>query len=107
MLTHLLSANIDTASRNYVSLMLATIATSISAQNVPKIDLEWYPPKKTWINDLDQVLNGTGTNGFVFNSSQLPNGVEYGTYNWCNMPHARKDEYVKAGDGFELVYVEV
>lgn len=106
-LTHLLTANIDMASGNYIPLMLATIATSISAQNVSKADLGWYPPKKSWINNLDQVLNSTGTNGFVFNSSQLPDGVEYGTYNWCNMPHARKEEYAKADDDFELVYVEV
>ncbi|XP_014552515.1 hypothetical protein COCVIDRAFT_110079 [Bipolaris victoriae FI3] len=92
------------ASRNYITLMLASIATSVSATEV---DLGWYPPKKSWINNLDQILNGTGTNGFIFNSSQLPAGVEYGTYNWCNMPHVRKEEYVKADDEFELVYVEV
>lgn len=92
------------ASRNYITLILASIATSVSATEV---DLGWYPPKKSWINNLDQILNGTGTNGFIFNSSQLPAGVGYGTYNWCNMPHVRKEEYVKADDKFELAYVEV
>ncbi|KAJ5064112.1 histidine phosphatase superfamily [Bipolaris maydis] len=91
------------ASRNYITLILASIATSVSATEV---DLGWYPPKKSWINNLDQILNGTGTNGFIFNSSQLPAGVGYGTYNWCNMPHVRKEEYVKADDKFELAYVE-
>lgn len=106
-LVHLLSpGSIDMASRNYITLMLASIATTASAKEV-KVDLGWYPPKKTWINDINQVLNGTGTNGFVFNSSQLPANVEYGTYNWCNMPHVRKEEYVKAGKEYELVYVEV
>ena len=105
-LVHLLSSGFDMASRNYITLMLASIATSVSAQEI-KADLGWYPPKKSWINDINQVLNGTGTNGFVFNSSQLPAGVEYGTYNWCNMPHVRKEEYVKADDEYELVYVEV
>jgi acid phosphatase len=108
MLFYLLPHDIDMAfSRNYVSLLFASIATVTVAQNVSKIDLGWYAPKRSWVNDLGQVLNGTGTNGFVFNSSQLPVDVEYGTYNWCNMPHVRKQEYVKIDDDFELVYVEV
>jgi hypothetical protein len=107
-LFHLLPNDIDmTFSRNYVPLFFTFIATTAVAQNVSKVDLGWYAPKKSWINEIGQVLNGTGTNGFVFNSSQLPAGVEYGTYNWCNMPHVRKDEYVKVNDEFELVYVEV
>jgi acid phosphatase len=91
-------------SRIYVPLFFASIG---AAQNDTKIDLGWHAPKKSWINDLGRVLNGTGTNGFVFDSSQLPDGVEYGTYNWCNMPHVGKEEYVKVADEFELVYVEV
>jgi hypothetical protein len=103
-LFHLLPYDIDMRfSRNYVSLFFATIG----AQNTSQVDLGWHAPKKSWINDLGQVLNGTGTNGFVFNSSQLPAGVQYGAYNWCNMPHVRKDEYVKPSDDYELVYVEV
>jgi acid phosphatase len=96
-----------TFSRSYLPLFFASLATTAAAQNASKVDLGWYAPKKSWVNDLDQVLNSTGTNGFVFNSSQLPAGVEYGTYNWCNMPHVRKEEYVKVDDEFELVYVEV
>lgn len=65
------------------------------------------PTQKSWVNNLGQILNGTETNGFIFNSSQLPAGVEYGTYNWCNMPHVRKEEYVKADDDFQLFYVEM
>ena len=65
-----------TSSRSYASLLFASIATTAVAQNVSKIDLGWYAPKKSWVNHLDQVLNGTGTNGFVFNSSQLPAGVD-------------------------------
>lgn len=94
-------------SRNYVSLFFATVAAAVAAQNEVQVDLSWHAPKKSWINDLGQVLNSTGTNGFLFNSSQLPVGVNYGTYNWCNMPHVRKEEYVKADEEFELVYVEV
>jgi hypothetical protein len=104
-LFHLLPYDIDMQfSRTYVSLFFATIA---GAQSVSKVDLGWHAPKKSWINDLGQVLNGTGTNGFVFNSSQLPSGVQYGTYNWCNMPHVREEEYVRASDDYELVYLEV
>jgi hypothetical membrane protein len=77
-----------------------------TAQNA-SIDLGWHAPKKSWINDLGQVLNGTGTNGFVFNSSLLPAGIPYGTYNWCNMPHVRSQEYPKASEEHELQYVEV
>lgn len=53
------------------------------------------------------MVNGSGLHGFIFNESNLPNGVEYGTYNWCNMPHVRLSEYKKAGDEFDLLYVEV
>lgn len=91
-------------SRTYVPLFFASLG---AAEKLAQVDLGWYAPKKSWINDLAQTLNGTGTNGFVFNSSQLPTGVEYGTYNWCNMPHTRKEEYMKVGHEFELVYVEV
>ncbi|KAF1945072.1 cytochrome P450 [Clathrospora elynae] len=74
--------------------------------NVSNVDLGWYAPKNSWINDLGRVVNGTGTNGFQFNGSQLPDRVEYGVYNWCNMPHVRKEEYVKVSQEFELVYLE-
>ncbi|KAF1841638.1 cytochrome P450 [Cucurbitaria berberidis CBS 394.84] len=81
-------------------------ATTVVAAN-GTVDLGWHAPKKSWINDLGQVLNGTGTNGFVFGGSELPKGVKYGTYNWCNMPHVRKEEYPVAAKEYDLVYVEV
>lgn len=80
------------------SLMAATAAMSI--------DTNWYPPKATVINDLDTVLDSTGVYGFIFNSSEAPAG-SYGRYNWCNMPHVRKTEYVRVPQGYELEYVEV
>ncbi|KAI0966112.1 histidine phosphatase superfamily [Xylaria arbuscula] len=70
------------------------------------VDVRWYPPKNTSINDLDSALHGSGVYGFIFNSSDTPDS-EYGTYNWCNMPHVRKEEYIRAATGFELRYVEV
>jgi hypothetical protein len=93
----------DVDMRSTIPIILSSV---VAAQN-DTVDLNWHAPKKSWINDLGQVLNGTGTNGFVFNSSQLPAGTPYGTYNWCNMPHVRAQEYPKASEDFDLVYVEV
>ncbi|KAI1815072.1 histidine acid phosphatase [Poronia punctata] len=69
-------------------------------------DLQWYPPADTSINNLDTVLRGTGVYGFIFNSSYTPD-EKYGTYNWCNMPHVRKTEYVRPPAGYKLKYVEM
>ena len=91
---------------NMRSIIPIAFSSAVVAQNAT-VDLKWHAPKKSWVNDLGQVLDGTGTNGFVFNSSQLPTGTQYGTYNWCNMPHVRAQEYPKASDEFELAYVEV
>ncbi|KAF2839134.1 histidine acid phosphatase-like protein [Patellaria atrata CBS 101060] len=70
-------------------------------------DLGWYPPNASWINNLSDIINGTGVHGFIFNSSELPNGIPYRTYNWCNMPHVRQSEYPVASSEYELEYVEV
>ncbi|KFA78246.1 hypothetical protein S40288_02641 [Stachybotrys chartarum IBT 40288] len=75
----------------------------VAAQDV---DVQWYPSSQTRVNDLAGVLEGTGVWDFVFNSSVTPD-ERYGVYNWCNMPHVRSSEYVKARDGFTLQYVEV
>ncbi|ORY10617.1 histidine acid phosphatase-like protein [Clohesyomyces aquaticus] len=79
----------------------------LTAAQTTQVDLGWHAPKKTWINDLSQVLNGTGTHGFIFNSSVLPTGTPYGSYNWCNMPHVRAKEYPVASVEYKLEYVEV
>lgn len=80
----------------------------VNGQNATaNVSLSWYPPNSTWINNLSTVINGTGTYGFIFNSSQDPAGVPYGTYNWCNMPHVRRQEYPRVNSSFELEYVEV
>lgn len=89
--------------KNVIPLLWIPLVT---AQN-NSIDLGWHAPKRSWINDLGQVINGTGTNGFLFNSSQLPAGIPYETYNWCNMPHVRAQEYPKVGKEYKLQYVEV
>ncbi|KAF1811030.1 phosphoglycerate mutase-like protein [Eremomyces bilateralis CBS 781.70] len=71
------------------------------------VDLSWHAPNQTWINDITQVVNGSGTYGFHFGGSTLPADVKYGTYNWCNMPHVREDMYPDPPKGYELTYVEL
>lgn len=70
------------------------------------MDLNWHAPRKTDLNNLTSVLAGEGVYGFILNTSDTPDEV-YGTYNWCNMPHVRSKEYVKASDEYELQYVEI
>ncbi|KAI9737212.1 MAG: hypothetical protein M1818_005744 [Claussenomyces sp. TS43310] len=71
------------------------------------IDLAWYPPAASDISNVTYVLSGTGVYDFIYNSSSNPNGVLYGSYNWCNMPHIRRQEYIQPHDDFSLVFVEV
>ncbi|KAI1479383.1 phosphoglycerate mutase-like protein [Daldinia eschscholtzii] len=71
-----------------------------------KADLAWYPPSNTSINNLTVALYGEGVYGFIFNTSNTPD-AQYGTYNWCNMPHVRKTEYVRATSEYRLIYVEI
>lgn len=91
----------------HVKALLPLAWISITTAKNVTVDLTWHAPNRSWINDLSQVLNGSGTNGFIFNSSRLPDKTPYGTYNWCNMPHARTEEYPRANEDFELQYVEV
>jgi hypothetical protein len=42
------------------------------------IDLGWYAPLSSRINSIESAINSTGTYGFIFNSSTLPEGVPYG-----------------------------
>jgi len=70
------------------------------------IDLGWYPPAQTQINNLTQVATGAGVYGFIYNTSDTPD-ERYGVYNWCNMPHVREREYPRVGEEYRLLYVEV
>jgi hypothetical protein len=81
---------------------------SASPKDSPKmaVDLNWYQPNATWITNLTDIINGTGTHGFSFFADGPGKGT-YGEYNWCDMPHVRAKEYVKAREEFELIYVEV
>lgn len=68
------------------------------------VDLSWHAPAQSQVNSLSSAINGTGTYGFVFNSSQAP----LDTYNWCNMPHVNPKTYPRVKDSsYKLEYVEV
>lgn len=60
----------------FTTTMLANSAHSLSAN--ASVDLTWYPPISSDISNLSSAINGTGTYGFIFNSSTLPAGVPYG-----------------------------
>ena len=91
-------------------LLISSFASSLNvqAQSTGNVaDLKWYAPNSTKVNSLTSVINGTGVYGFIFNSSTVPADTPYGTYNWCNMPHVRVQEYPKAHSSYKLEYVEV
>lgn len=46
-----------------------------------------YPPQSDKYSSIANVLNATGAPG-IYDSSVTPDS-QYGTYNWCNMPHVR------------------
>jgi hypothetical protein len=77
------------------------------APQTDSTSLSWYGPKASWITNLSDIINGTGTHGFIFNTSESPLSIEHGYYNWCNMPHVRKGEYAIVDSKYELEYVEV
>ncbi len=88
------------------SWVVAATAFARHAFTSSSTDLSWHAPASTAINDLETALGGSGVNGFIYNNS-YPTDVPYGTYNWCNMPHVRKEEYVKPSKEYALKYVEV
>lgn len=88
---------------SFMAAVAASLARHGAAQTV---DLKWYAPNASAINDLSQAINGSGAYGFIYNSSTTPAG-EYGVYNWCNMPHVRATEYKKPSAEYKLQYVEV
>jgi hypothetical protein len=89
-----------------LSALIVATASGHYSMAAPSVDLGWYPPNATVINNLTNVLDVTGVYGFIYNNS-YPTNMPYGTYNWCNMPHVRKEEYTKPSDGYKLKYVEL
>lgn len=86
--------------RHVLILSCTLFTTTLAADN------SWHPPDSSAINDLEQNLNSEGIFGFIFDTSITPDD-QYGRYNYCNMPHVRRREYVVAPSEYELVYVEV
>ncbi|KPI37932.1 uncharacterized protein AB675_3082 [Cyphellophora attinorum] len=76
------------------------------ASNSAQIDLSWHPPNATSVNNLTAVLNDSGVYGLLINPV-TPSEVPYSTYNYCNMPHVRRQEYQPAPPEYKLEYVEV
>lgn len=81
---------------------------SSSPPTMSAVDLGWYAPSQTLVNNLTNVVSDStsGVYGFIYDSSYTPDEA-YGTYNWCNMPHVRALEYKVPPDEYELVYVEL
>ena len=88
------------------SFIVAATAFARHGAGAASVDVGWYPPRPGVINNLTHVLTTSGVYGFVYNSS-YPTDVPYGTYNWCNMPHVRREEYVRPPDEYVLRYVEI
>ncbi|KAK1754356.1 counting factor 60 [Echria macrotheca] len=90
---------------------LGMVVTTAVGQNLSStangtVDFGWYAPSQTQINNLTAVADGKGVYGFIYNTSDTLDD-RYGTYNWCNMPHVRRREYVTVGEEYELIYVEL
>jgi hypothetical protein len=75
---------------------------------------KWVPPTSTDINNHDRALDGTGPMAKKIvpwtkaAGSGQPEGLQYGEYNYCNMPHVRTKEYARKDEKeWKLVYVEV
>ncbi|KAJ0322688.1 hypothetical protein Brms1b_002069 [Colletotrichum noveboracense] len=83
-----------------------TTASGNSSAGASGVDLTWHAPASSEVNNLTSVISGKGVWGFIYDTSATPDD-KYGQYNWCNMPHVRKTEYVKASDEYELKYVEL
>ncbi|SGZ57183.1 CIC11C00000000788 [Sungouiella intermedia] len=86
----------------WASLYLVAVALAGEAR-VPT----HYPPIVNEITNLTDVFNDElDTNGGHYNGSYV-SPEAYGEYNFCNMPHVRKLEYLVPESGFKLQYVEV
>ncbi|GAO15021.1 hypothetical protein UVI_02027540 [Ustilaginoidea virens] len=83
------------------NLLLAVAAGSAAAPADDKLETT-----TTQVNNLTSALRAKGVHGFVYNSSAAEQD-ESGHYNWCNMPHVRPREYIRAHPDFDLQYVEV
>jgi hypothetical protein len=108
ILYRFIEQEISTMRSNPRNAFMAAIGASFARHGKAQatVDLSWHAPNATAINDLSQVIAGSGVYGFIYNSSTTPTDA-YGTYNWCNMPHVRATEYKKPSSEYKLQYVEV
>ena len=92
-------------------VVLTTVLFTVSAQNKTlndTIDAQWRAPAAFWNTDLNTVLAGPGTNGFVFKASNATAASQPSdVYNYCTMPHVNKQAYIVPAKEFKLEYVEV
>lgn len=109
-------------------LAIASSEAQSTNGTATNVSLSWHAPSASQINNLQNVLNGTGVYGFAFNGSQAASSnTYYGGYNWyslwpgqvefvfkcltdqqrCNMPHVNTKTYPRATKEYELEYVEV
>ncbi|KAJ7597581.1 histidine phosphatase [Mycena floridula] len=91
------------------SLFLSFVVASAAVVHYPPVvasaAVVHYPPLSSNINNLTFALNGLGSPG-IFNSSVTPS-KEYGTYNWCNMPHVTSKFTKVPSADYTLEYVEI
>lgn len=92
-------------------ILISSTLTLLTSWSKPpptmaSIDLSWHAPSASAINNLTSVLSSTGVYDFIYNTSQTPPAL-YGTYNWCNMPHVRRDIYITPTPDYQLAYVEL
>lgn len=89
------------------ALAVGNAVTAQAASLADSIDAQWHAPAKYWDQSVEETVDASGTYNFIFNSSTDPAGVPYGGYNYCNMPHVRRQEYKVAPKEYQLEYVEV
>jgi len=107
-LYRIVNQEIATMRTNPRASFMAAVAPSLARHGnaAATVDLSWHAPNATFINNLTEVIGGSGIYGYIFDSSETPD-EKYGVYNWCNMPHVRKTEYKKPSSEYKLQYVEI
>lgn len=85
-----------------IPLWYLTLAGIASTPNIPV----HISPKDVDVGNLDKVLADSIASIGAYKASYVgPN--DYGSYNYCNMPHVRASEYIVPSPEYELKYVEV
>lgn len=74
---HVLTRFFELTASFFIAPSLSSIIEAINMNT--SVDLSWHAPISSSINSLSSAINGTGTYGFVFDSSTLPEGTAYVT----------------------------